>query len=178
MAHRATRIAALAGAAALAALLSACASTDRATPVAEATIQPTEGNHISGYVRFYQAGKDTMRVKAQVKGLTPNSERGFHIHENGNCASPDAMSAGGHYNPTGHQHGKVGANAHVGDLPSLMADSSGTATLVWETKNLSIGTGLPTDVKGRAVIVHKDKDDYATQPTGNAGARLGCGVIY
>ena len=177
MARSTTRIAAIASAAALAALLSACASTDRSTPVAEAIIKPTEGNNISGYIRFYQSGKDTMRVNAQVKGLAPNSERGFHIHENGNCSAPDAMSAGGHYNPGGHKHGKVGAESHVGDLPSLMADSTGVANLVYETKNLSIGTGLPTDVKGRAVVVHKDKDDYTTQPTGNSGARIGCGVI-
>ena len=178
MAHPTTRsIVTLSAAAALAALLSACGSTDRATPVAEATIRPTEGNTISGYLRFYQANKDTMRVTAQIKGLAPNSEHGFHIHENGNCASPDAMSAGGHYNPTAHQHGKAGAASHVGDLPSLMADSAGTATLVWESKTLSIGDGKPTDVKGRSVIVHKDKDDYTTQPTGNSGARLGCGLI-
>ncbi len=177
MARTTIRIATLASAAAIAALLTACASTDRATPVAEAIIKPTEGNTISGSLKFFQANKDTMRVIAQVNGLPPNSERGFHIHENGNCASPDAMSAGGHYNPTAHQHGKAGAESHVGDLPSLMADATGTATLVWETKNLSIGTGLPTDVKGRAVVVHKDKDDYATQPTGNSGARIGCGVI-
>ena len=177
MAFNTTRIATLAGAAAIAALLSACATTDRATPVAEAIIKPTEGNTISGSMQFFQATKDTMRINVQVKGLAPNSERGFHIHENGNCSSPDAMSAGGHYNPSGHKHGKVSAESHVGDLPSLIADANGTATLVWETKNLSIGTGLPTDVKGRAVVVHKDKDDYTTQPTGNSGARIGCGVI-
>lgn len=177
MANHATRIATLAGAAAIAALLSACATTDRSTPVAEAIIKPTEGNNISGYIRFYQSGQDSMRVSAQVKGLQPNSVRGFHIHENGNCSSPDAMSAGGHYNPSGHRHGKAGPESHVGDLPSLMADASGVATLVYETKNVSIGTGLPSDVKGRAVVVHKDADDYTTQPTGNSGARIGCGVI-
>ncbi len=173
----AVRTAALIGVATIAALLSACATTDRSTPVAEAVINPTQGNNISGYFRLYQANADTMRVSVQVKGLAPNSEHGFHIHEKGNCASPDAMSAGGHYNPSGHQHGKSSPEAHVGDLPSLMADSNGVATLVWETKLLSIGTGQPSDVKGRAVVVHKDKDDYTTQPTGNSGARLGCGVI-
>ena len=177
MANRSIRIATVAAAAALTALLSACGTTDRSTPVAEATIRPTEGNSISGDIRFFQANKDTMRVIAQVKGLTPNSEHGFHIHENGNCSAPDAMSAGGHYNPTGHQHGKASSDVHVGDLPSLMADATGTATLVWETKTLTIGDGKPTDVKGRGVVVHKDKDDYTTQPTGNSGARMGCGVI-
>ena len=177
MANRAFRIATLAGAAALAALLTACATTDRSTPVAEANLQPTANSTVSGYFRVYQVNKDSVRVQVQVKGLAPNSEHGFHIHENGNCASPDAMSAGGHYNPTAHQHGKAGAASHVGDLPSLMADSAGTATLVWESKTLSIGDGKPTDVKGRSVIVHKDKDDYTTQPTGNSGARLGCGLI-
>ncbi|MDR2327998.1 MAG: superoxide dismutase family protein [Comamonas sp.] len=177
MIQRIPSIAKLAAAAAVAAVLSACAHTDRATPIAEATINPTEGNNISGYFRVYEVNRDTVRVIAQVKGLAPGSEHGFHVHENGNCSSPDAMSAGGHYNPTGHQHGKSGPESHVGDLPSLMADAAGTAFLVWETKDLSIGTGKPSDIKGRAVVVHKDKDDYTTQPTGNSGARLGCGVI-
>lgn len=177
MIQRIPSIAKLAAAVAVAAVLSACATTDRATPIAEATINPTEGNNISGYFRLYQVSPDTVRVMAQIKGLTPNSEHGFHVHENGNCASPDAMSAGGHYNPGGHQHGKSGPQAHVGDLPSLIADGAGTAFLVWETKDLSINTGKPSDIKGRTVVVHKDKDDYTTQPTGNSGARLGCGVI-
>ena len=177
MANRAFRIATLAGAAALAALLTACATTDRSTPVGEANLQPTANSTVSGYFRVYQVNKDSVRVQVQVKGLAPNSEHGFHIHENGNCSAPDGMSAGGHYNPTGHQHGKAGPQSHVGDLPSLMADSTGVATLIYETKNISIGTGQPSDVKGRAVVVHKDKDDFATQPTGNSGARIGCGVI-
>lgn len=177
MAQARIRVATIACAAALTALLGACASTDRSTPIAEAIIKPTQGNNISGYVRFYQSGKDTVRVTAQVNGLAPNSEHGFHVHENGNCSAPDAMSAGGHYNPTGHQHGKAGPQSHVGDLPSLVANNDGVASLVYETQTISIGTGLPSDVKGRGIIVHKDKDDFTTQPTGNSGARLGCGVI-
>ena len=177
MAPNRSHIAAIACAAALTALLGACASTDRSTPVAEANIKPTQGNNVTGVIRFYQATPDTMRVNVQVNGLAPNTEHGFHIHEHGNCSAPDAMSAGGHYNPTGSQHGKHGPDVHVGDLPSLVANQQGVAYLNFETKTVSIGSGKPNDVKGRAVVVHKDMDDFTTQPTGNSGARLACGVI-
>lgn len=164
-------------AAAASALLAACSTPERSRPVAEATLKPTAGSNVSGSLQIFQVNADTVRVVAQVQGLAPGSEHGFHIHEKGDCSAPDGMSAGGHYNPTGHQHGKAGPTAHVGDLPSLVADSNGVARLNWETRSLSAGTGLPTDVKGRGVIVHKDKDDFITQPTGNSGARLACGVI-
>ena len=174
---RTCRLAALASAAAVTAVLAGCAHTDHSTPIAQAHITPTPGHQIDGQFRLYQVDRQTVRVTAQVKGLAPNSVHGFHIHEKGDCSAPDATSAGGHYNPTGHAHGKAGMESHVGDLPSLVADNTGTATLIWETRNLSIGDGKPTDVLGRAVILHRDRDDYTSQPAGNSGARIGCGVI-
>ena len=164
-------------AAAASALLAACATAESPRAVAEATLNPTTGSSVSGSLQIFQVNADTVRVVAQVQGLAPGSEHGFHIHEKGDCSAPDGMSAGGHYNPSSHQHGKAGPTSHVGDLPSLVADGNGVAKLSWETRSLSAGTGQANDVKGRGVIVHKDKDDFTTQPTGNSGARLACGVI-
>ena len=164
-------------AAAASALMAACSTAAPPKAIAEATLNPTAGSPVSGLFQIFQVNADTVRVVAQVQGLAPGSEHGFHIHEKGDCSAPDGMSAGGHYNPTGHKHGMAGPAAHVGDLPSLVADSNGVAKLSWETHSISVGTGLPSDVKGRGVIVHKDKDDFTTQPTGNSGARLACGVI-
>jgi Cu-Zn family superoxide dismutase len=112
-----------------------------------------------------------------VRGLKPNAEFGFHVHDKGDCASGDGMSAGGHFNPMGKMHGAHHqAEHHVGDLPSLKADASGTARFSFESASLSVGSGS-SDVIGRGLIVHRDPDDYTTQPTGNSGPRLACAVI-
>ena len=112
----------------------------------------------------------------QLTGLAPGGH-GFHIHEKGDCSAPDAMSAGGHFNPTGKPHGAPDvADHHAGDMQMLQADASGNATLTTDLTGLGIGSG-PADIVGKAVIVHKDADDYKTQPTGNSGARVACGVI-
>ncbi len=87
------------------------------------------------------------------------------------------MSAGGHFNPTGAPHGSHGMGMHhTGDLPSLKADASGVARFNFESGSLAVGSGV-TDVVGKGLIVHRDPDDYKTQPTGNAGPRLACAVI-
>src|SRR6266542_4452126 len=102
---------------------------------------------------------------------------GFHVHEKGDCTAPDGMSAGGHFNPLGKPHGHYeSAERHAGDMPSLVADASGNATLTVTLDTIKVGSGA-TDVVGKSVIVHKDPDDYKTQPTGNSGARVACGVI-
>jgi Cu-Zn family superoxide dismutase len=126
-------------------------------------------------VRFTQKG-DKVAVSAEITGLTPGMH-GFHIHEKGDCSSGDGMSAGGHFNPTGKPHGNpLSADHHAGDMPMILANASGVATLDVELDPMRVGGG-PTDIVGKAVIVHKDADDYATQPTGNSGARVACGVI-
>ena len=158
-----------------AAVLAGCASP-KPGPVAEARLVPTQGNTTTGMLRFVQVG-DVVRVTGEVQGLKPGGEHGFHIHEKGDCSSSDGMSAGGHYNPTGAVHGHFGQGAHhTGDLPSLRANANGVAAVNFETRTLSIGGGN-TDIVGRGLIVHRDADDYTTQPTGNAGPRLACAVI-
>ena len=164
---------ALAAAACLA--LAACSSMSPG-PRATATLQPTTGNSASGTVRFAQSGS-TVQVTGEVRGLKPNAEHGFHVHEKGDCSSGDGMSAGGHFNPAGAPHGQHGMGpAHAGDLPSLKADANGVATINFTSTTLSVGPGAG-DVIGKGLIVHRDADDFKTQPTGNSGPRLACAVI-
>ena len=154
--------------------LAGCASVPG--PSATASLQPTTGNATSGTVKFVQSG-DRVTVSGEVRGLKPNAEHGFHIHEKGDCSSGDGMSAGGHFNPEGKPHGQHGRPAHhAGDLPSLMSDASGVARFSFQSASTRVGSGT-TDVIGKGLIVHRDPDDYQTQPTGNAGPRLACAVI-
>ena len=158
-----------------AALLGACASTTPA-PRASAQLQSTIGNSTSGSVTFVQAGTKVL-VSGEVRGLKPNAEHGFHVHEKGDCSSGDGMSTGGHLNPTGAPHGNHGAGMHhVGDLPSLKADAAGVAKFSFESGMIAVGSGV-ADIVGKGLIVHRDPDDYKTQPTGNSGPRLACAVI-
>jgi len=156
-------------------LLTGCA-TQMDGSSANARLSPTKGNTTTGIVTFKTMGSRVL-VTADIQGLKPNAEHGFHIHEKGDCSSGDGMSAGGHFNPSGNSHGAHGSNAHhAGDLPSLVADLNGNAKLSFETTAITVGSG-PTDIMDRGLIVHRDPDDYKTQPTGNAGPRLACAMI-
>jgi superoxide dismutase, Cu-Zn family len=145
-------------------------------PAATATLRPTAGNNASGTVRFMQSG-DQVIVSGEVRGLKPGAVHGFHVHEKGDCSSADGNSAGGHFNPEGKPHGQHSQGTHhAGDLPSLRADASGVAAINFESRTIRVGGGA-TDVIGRGLIVHRDPDDFTTQPTGNSGPRLACAVI-
>ena len=145
-------------------------------PSATAKLEPTRGNTTAGTVTFVQSG-DVVKVSGSITGLKPNAEHGFHVHEKGDCSSGDGMSTGGHFNPTAKPHGSHGAGEHhTGDLPSLKADKYGVAAFSFVSKSISVG-GPMTDIVGKGLIVHRDPDDYKTQPTGNAGPRLACAVI-
>ena len=160
--------------------LAGCSSnaTNPAKPQAAAELEATRNNDTKGTVRFMQTSANTVLVTGQITGLKPNKEHGFHIHDKGDCSSGDGMSAGGHFNPTGSAHGKYGSDAHHGgDLPSLLADASGVARVNTEIKGVNLTAGQANNIVGRGLIVHADPDDYKTQPTGNAGARLACAVI-
>ncbi len=169
-----TRFASLTAVAA-AALISACASTAPSGPKAGATLEPTRGNAAAGTVTFEQQGERVL-VTAKLSGLKPNQEHGFHAHEKGDCSSGDGMSTGGHFNPTGKPHGTQDAEHHAGDMPALKSDANGNAQASFELKGVTIGSGT-ADLVGRGLIVHAAPDDYTTQPTGNSGARIACGVI-
>ena len=141
---------------------------------ATARLAPTQGNSTAGTVTFAQRmGK--VFVTADVRGLSPG-EHGFHMHEKGDCSSGDGMSTGGHWNPDGTPHGPQGAAHHAGDMPSLVADANGNAKATFSLEGVTVAAG-PKSVVGRGLIVHKDPDDFKTQPTGNAGARVACAVI-
>jgi superoxide dismutase, Cu-Zn family len=142
---------------------------------AAVTLAPTVGHNVSGRVEFVQQ-EGSVLVTATVEGLSPGTTHGFHIHEIGSCAAPDASSAGDHFNPAESPHGAPdAAMRHAGDLGNLKADMTGVATLRREDDIIQL-TG-PRSIVGRSVIVHADPDDLTTQPSGNAGGRIACGVI-
>jgi len=156
-------------------LLAACASSPQG-PSASAQLMATKGNTVTGEVAFTTQA-DGVRVSGEIRGLAPNTEHGFYIHEKGDCSSGDGMSTGGHFNPTAKAHGAHDhSEHHAGDLASLKADANGVARFSYTTTALSVGMGA-TDVVGRGLIVHRDPDDFKTQPTGNSGPRQACGVI-
>ena len=171
------------------AVLAACASKAPTAPVpapkptegffgrtksAVATLTPAASGAVSGIVSFSASGS-TVDVHVVAAGLVPGSTHGFHVHDAGNCASPDFMSAGGHFNPEHRQHGPQGGEHHAGDMPSLLADPTGKIDTTFTLNGVALG-GVEGFV-GHAVILHAGPDDYATQPTGNSGGRIACGVI-
>ncbi len=157
------------------ALASAASTLAASAPgKAVATLHPTQGSAVEGKVSFIRA-EAGVRVNVEAKGLTPG-KHGFHIHEFGDCSAPDATSAGSHFNPGGDPHaGPMDAARHAGDMGNLEADAAGVAKLEYLDAKLSFEGA--SSILGRGVIVHANPDDLKTQPTGNAGGRLACGVI-
>ncbi|KLI99975.1 hypothetical protein WQ56_11255 [Luteimonas sp. FCS-9] len=150
---------------------------DAAAAGASVELSPTQGNQTAGTLRF-AAVDGRIQVTGTVTGLPPGGTHGFHVHETGDCSAPDAISAGGHFNPASSDHGRVGQGAHhAGDSDNIVAGTDGTAPVEGWLEGATLGDGAATDIVGKAVIVHADADDYVTQPTGNAGDRLACGVI-
>jgi len=141
---------------------------------AVAVITPAAAGGVAGTIWFVKAAGG-VNVKGKITGLTPGTH-GFHIHEFGDCSAADFTSAGGHFNPMTQPHaGPDAAARHVGDLGNIEAGPDGTATIDRTDKQLAfLG---PHGVVGHAVIVHAKADDLKTQPTGDAGGRLGCAVI-
>ena len=160
---------------ALALLLAANAHADGgATKKAVAVLHATKGSEVHGTMTFTKIDGG-IRVVAELEGLKPG-EHGFHIHEFGDCSTPDATSAGGHFNPGGHPHaGPDAEKRHEGDLGNITADAAGKAH--YERVDTQLSFDGRDSIIGRSVIVHEKVDDLKSQPTGNAGARIACGVI-
>jgi len=138
-----------------------------------AVLLPASGSKVTGTVTFTKTG-DTVQVVADVTGLTPG-KHAFHIHEFGDCSAPDAASAGSHFNPMKKPHGSPdNPERHAGDMGNLEADSAGKAHL--ELKDSMLKFSGENSILGHAVIVHEKVDDWS-QPVGNAGGRVACGVI-
>lgn len=141
---------------------------------AHAVLKSAKGYKVSGMVHFTEEdGK--MVVETMVDNLKAGPH-GFHIHETGDCSAADFTSAGGHFNPHAHQHGDIGKGSHVGDMGNLVADRKNKAHTRFTVEGMTMVTGA-SSIIGKAVVIHKDKDDLKSQPAGNAGARIACGVI-
>ncbi len=146
----------------------------------DVVIESRSGNKtVKGQIHFmYQ--NEILNMTAKIEGLKPNSTHGFHIHEVGDCTALDATTAGGHFSPnTGNKHSShTDPNRHAGDLGNIKSDKNGVAEISLTLPGLNLSSSDKTySVLGRAIIVHADPDDMVTQPTGNSGARIGCGVI-
>jgi Cu-Zn family superoxide dismutase len=140
-----------------------------------AVLHPSAGNKVSGTVTFTEVA-DGVQVHAEISGLTPGNH-GFHVHEFGDCSAADASSAGAHFNPTNKPHGGPdAAERHVGDMGNVQADASGKTKLEYVDHQISL-TNDQRSVIGRSVVVHAKADDLKSQPAGDSGARVACGVI-
>lgn len=144
------------------------------TQKAEAILESKSGSSVTGKVTFTKDG-NVVKIVADINGLTPG-KHGFHIHEKGDCSAPDGTSAGGHFNPRSMQHsGHESPERHTGDMGNLTADESGKAHL--EITDTMMSFDGEESIIGKSIIVHEKEDDLKTQPTGDAGGRVACGVI-
>lgn len=153
------------------------AAPSPAVDAATAVLASASGSLVSGTVRL-AAMDDGVHITGEVGGLQPGTMHGFHVHENGDCSAADASSAGGHFNPTGMPHGRQQTPTHhAGDMDNITVDDQGVAQVDVHLDGVTLGGGGSTDILGRALIVHAEPDDYTSQPSGAAGARVACGVI-
>jgi len=167
-----------AGLVVVALLLAGCSSMmSGGDNAAVAELTNTSGQSV-GTARFTQAG-NVVRILVEAKGLPPGPH-GVHVHAVGKCDPPDFNSAGPHFNPTNKQHGALNPQgSHAGDLPNLTVGPDGTGRMETTTEQLSLGSGPSSvwDADGSALVVHANADDFKTDPTGNSGARVACGVL-
>ncbi len=143
---------------------------------AKAEISPASGSQVTGHLFFETVGKE-VHITGELSNLAPGLH-GFHIHENGVCDGKDAASAGPHFNPKSGKHGGPTdemQHRHAGDLGNITADKDGKAKI--EIKDTLLSLSGESSILNRSVIVHEKADDLKSDPSGNSGARIGCGVI-
>ncbi len=147
------------------------------TKMVQVTLAPKSESTLAGDIVFTQEG-DEVTMQVAISGV-PEGEHAIHIHEVPDCSAPDGSSAGGHWNPAMKDHGQWGEMAHhAGDIGNLVVDAEGKASLTFKTDKWCIGCEDSTmNILNHSVIIHAGVDDFTTQPTGNAGGRVGCGVI-
>lgn len=165
----------------------AAQDAEKVIGVATTTLESLGDSGVEGTVTFTEKERTTadgqserfVVVSYDISGLTPDEPRGFHIHEHGDCSSDDGMSAGGHFNPGGHDHGDLSnEDTHAGDLGNITADDEGNARGdILGVSKITLNPDEDSYIIGRSVIVHEDEDDLESQPTGDAGGRVACGVI-
>jgi superoxide dismutase, Cu-Zn family len=139
-------------------------------------LTPTQGHDAAGRLTLAASGEG-VRITGTVTGLEPGSVHGIHVHENGDCSAADASSAGGHFAPLGNPHGAPGENSHIGDLGNITANDRGVANVDVRAVQARLGSNTQTDLLGRAIVVHANADDLKSQPSGESGVRIACGVI-
>lgn len=163
----------------------ACTSVDNdaysggtpAASAASAELRDAAGQ-VVGSATATQSG-DSIRIRVEASGL-PQGAHGAHVHMTGQCVAPGFDSAGGHWNPTNMQHGKDNpAGMHKGDMPNMLIGTDGSGTLEYTISGarLAGGDGAMLDADGAAIVIHAGPDDYRTDPSGNSGARIACGVF-
>lgn len=155
--------------------VTATATAARTGERAEAVIEARSDSKLTGKATFTEVAGGVL-VEIEVQGTSPGWHA-VHVHDKGDCSAPDGSSAGGHFNPATKNHGSPhAAEHHAGDLGNLYVDNDGTGHHVILMPELTVAAG-DHSVRGRAIIVHAGVDDLVSQPTGNAGGRIGCGVI-
>lgn len=148
-----------------------------AAMTAGANLAAASGSLVSGKIVLTPMNGG-VHLAGEIGGLAPNSIHGIHVHETGDCSAADASSAGGHFNPMGQPHGKAGAGSHhAGDMDNIRANADGVARVDMHLDGVTLGSRAGNDVIGRALVVHAAADDYRSQPAGNSGARVACGVV-
>ena len=164
---------------ALAALVAAASAFSQTPPSAKAVMHNAAGAELGTLTITPTARGTGITINGSLKPLPPGVHA-FHIHMFGKCDAPDFTTAGGHFNPMSKQHGKDNPNgAHAGDLPNFEVVADGVGNISYAAGGLSLGDGTDSLFKagGTAIVIHANADDYKTDPTGNAGARIACGVI-
>lgn len=161
------------------AIILGCKSNSNAadTKKLDLTFESKSNSNVTGTASFIEK-KGSVTFTANLAGLKPGPHA-IHIHEKSDCSAADGTSAGGHWNPTFKKHGKWGVGEyHKGDIGNFTADKNGNGSITLTTNEWCIGCGDPSkDILGKGLIVHEGVDDFTTQPTGNAGARLACSAI-
>jgi Cu-Zn family superoxide dismutase len=159
------------------ALLGAATALPAAAQTAKATLKTADGKD-AGAATLTQTPSGVL-IALAVKGL-PAGEHAFHVHAVGKC-EPPFTSAGGHFNPEGRKHGMLAADGHhAGDMPNLHIPASGELAVEVQNASITLEKGKPNSAfgpNGTALVIHAGKDDYKTDPTGDAGGRIACGVI-
>ena len=159
----------------LAALAALVSHTAPAADI-DVTLEPKSGSNVRGTLKLAQDARG-VSVTGQIDGLSPG-QHGFHVHQTGDCSAPDAQSAGAHFNPGNKQHGgPQSAERHAGDLGNVQASASGVAKVDLIGTGISIAADRPDSIRGRALVVHAQADDQKSDPAGNSGSRIACGVI-
>ena len=157
--------------------IAGCATADLPEHRAVAQLIAAPGSSSAGRVMFTERAGQLL-VRAEVAGLRANAEHGMHVHEIGRCDTPDFETAGGHFNPAGGPHAYPAVSgSHAGDLPNVRSDARGEARYSAESHSGATLQSGPRSIIGRSIVIHRDADDYRSQPSGSSGPRIACGVI-